>query len=470
MRNDLPLRKANMAQFYGNASPVLNTKDNTIQKQKFYTPHLNAKNVQNESLNALIELKYQNRRLNGKFNNNSGWLKKPGNEVSNETTKENAESFNHMEEECTVDSKLIKTSANKKGEGIQSSDKQDHKKLTKIQALFKPEKFEQLNIHEVIQTWSYLSSIYEHIITNKNPINAIHSLINHFNPPSNAEFIEVFTEYNNIKQKIKNFYFLKIWSCILFIYINDMKKNNLDLKLLTWFETIYCQLLQSIFYVSLIISKALRNNCIQNDKQKIEYFSKYLQKFNFPTGIPLIKTLKANNENVFLALKNVLNMLDPSLSIQFEKSYLTDLNCLYTCLRNVLLFFSPLMSSNYQSAFYILSSQLASNSQTNEIVFNRDLQVLIQTPTTKRYTLVFDLDETLIHFKSENSKSKFLIRPHAYNIIRNLQEHFEIIIFTAAQKEYADYILNLIDNQAAISHRFYREHCQMGQNCHIKVC
>ena len=89
--------------------------------------------------------------------------------------------------------------------------------------------------------------------------------------------------------------------------------------------------------------------------------------------------------------------------------------------------------------------------------------------TPKQYTLVLDLDETLVHFKNEAGKAKFLIRPHAYSFLRNMAAHFEIIIFTAAQKEYADWILDKIDGYGVISHRLYREHCQMNQTSHLKV-
>lgn len=87
----------------------------------------------------------------------------------------------------------------------------------------------------------------------------------------------------------------------------------------------------------------------------------------------------------------------------------------------------------------------------------------------KQYTLVLDLDETLVHFKNETGKAKFLIRPHAYSFLRNMAGHFEIIIFTAAQKEYADWILDKIDQHGVIAHRLYREHCQMNQTSHLKV-
>ena len=86
----------------------------------------------------------------------------------------------------------------------------------------------------------------------------------------------------------------------------------------------------------------------------------------------------------------------------------------------------------------------------------------------RKYTLVLDLDETLIHFKTENGKSKFLIRPHTYKFLRNLHPMFELIIFTAAQQQYADWIINKIDTKKYISYRFYRTHCQMSRSAHIK--
>jgi hypothetical protein len=88
---------------------------------------------------------------------------------------------------------------------------------------------------------------------------------------------------------------------------------------------------------------------------------------------------------------------------------------------------------------------------------------------SKKYTLVLDLDETLVHFKNEGGKAKFLIRPYTYTFLKNLSFHFEIIIFTAAQKEYADWILDKIDNKGVISHRLYREHCQMNRTSHLKA-
>jgi hypothetical protein len=47
-----------------------------------------------------------------------------------------------------------------------------------------------------------------------------------------------------------------------------------------------------------------------------------------------------------------------------------------------------------------------------------------------KYTLVLDLDETLVHF--ESSERKFKIRPNCITFLKNLSHLFEIVVFTAA--------------------------------------
>lgn len=46
-----------------------------------------------------------------------------------------------------------------------------------------------------------------------------------------------------------------------------------------------------------------------------------------------------------------------------------------------------------------------------------------------------------------------------------MKEFYEIVVFTAATKDYADWILNVIDSKKCISYRLYREHTvRNGQN------
>ena len=83
-------------------------------------------------------------------------------------------------------------------------------------------------------------------------------------------------------------------------------------------------------------------------------------------------------------------------------------------------------------------------------------------PTFKRYTLVLDLDETLIcfKFKSKNENSGTLyFRPHLFQFLQSMKTFYELIVFTAATKEYAEPIIRAIECKEQIfDYKFYREH------------
>ena len=57
----------------------------------------------------------------------------------------------------------------------------------------------------------------------------------------------------------------------------------------------------------------------------------------------------------------------------------------------------------------------------------------------KEYTLVLDLDETLVHYYEE--KNTVLIRPYAAQFLQEMAQFYEVVIFTAGTKDYADWAL-----------------------------
>lgn len=48
------------------------------------------------------------------------------------------------------------------------------------------------------------------------------------------------------------------------------------------------------------------------------------------------------------------------------------------------------------------------------------------------------------------------VRPYAKELLKRLSKNFDIIVFTAGNKSYADPILNHIDPEGIIQHRLYR--------------
>ena len=49
-----------------------------------------------------------------------------------------------------------------------------------------------------------------------------------------------------------------------------------------------------------------------------------------------------------------------------------------------------------------------------------------------------------------------------------MSQHFELVIFTAAQQDYADWIIDRLDPKGVISHRLYRQHTFMENNTNVK--
>lgn len=61
---------------------------------------------------------------------------------------------------------------------------------------------------------------------------------------------------------------------------------------------------------------------------------------------------------------------------------------------------------------------------------------------TKEFTLVLDLDETLVHYVDQGESSYFLIRPGALEFLEEMAKFYEVIIFTAGMQDYADWVLD----------------------------
>jgi len=92
-----------------------------------------------------------------------------------------------------------------------------------------------------------------------------------------------------------------------------------------------------------------------------------------------------------------------------------------------------------------------------------------------KYTLVLDLDETLVHCSTDpqiyadveftlqfngvsfNVAARF--RPKLHKFLEAVSEKFELVIFTASQKVYADRVIDHFDTKKLITHRLYREDC-----------
>lgn len=115
-----------------------------------------------------------------------------------------------------------------------------------------------------------------------------------------------------------------------------------------------------------------------------------------------------------------------------------------------------------------------------------------QTRRSKRKTLVLDLDETLVHstldgacrladgtclpdfsFPVEVGNVRHMVsvrqRPHLRIFLEAVARSFEVVVFTASQRVYAEQLLNVIDpGRVLIKHRVYRESCVFWEGNYLK--
>jgi CTD small phosphatase-like protein 2 len=110
-----------------------------------------------------------------------------------------------------------------------------------------------------------------------------------------------------------------------------------------------------------------------------------------------------------------------------------------------------------------------------------------KAPNAPRISLVLDLDETLVHcstdpddiinpdfafqveFNGQIYNVKAKKRPGFDEFMRFIKGRFEITVFTASQKVYADKLLDILDpNHEYIEHRVFRDDCCVVEGNYLK--
>ncbi|KAH3742600.1 carboxy-terminal domain RNA polymerase II polypeptide A small phosphatase 1 [Pelomyxa schiedti] len=105
---------------------------------------------------------------------------------------------------------------------------------------------------------------------------------------------------------------------------------------------------------------------------------------------------------------------------------------------------------------------------------------LLKPQSRKRKTLVLDLDETLIRtsyepipnpdfvVKVEGQRAYVKKRPGVDRFLNTLKDKYELVLFTASAREYAEPVLNFLDVNRVFSARLYRDSCSLVGGMFVK--
>ena len=254
-------------------------------------------------------------------------------------------------------------------------------------------------------------------------------------------------------------------------------------------------------------------DCENNEKKKK---TKNKQKMKFPKT-PTKKDIKANEQKIekdddeireIIVRTNYGNsmntpenyiILPKKLNDELEKPELNLINPNKNVEGNYSSYINGVVNSLKEFIEFDYDSIFDQENKDNVKYFHYTSPMIFEEYEPKKKLLIIDLDETLIHTKFRNKdnykeldvltkKSKcytrtfsysdenyiyymdVFFRPHLKNFLNEVSKYFDLAIFTAATKLYADTIIDFIDpDNKFFLFRLYREACiPIQQRLYIK--
>ena len=94
----------------------------------------------------------------------------------------------------------------------------------------------------------------------------------------------------------------------------------------------------------------------------------------------------------------------------------------------------------------------------------------IKTPNKKRYSLILDLNETLISLRyADDSKGLIRVRPFLYQFLDTISINYELILFTGSSEKYTNSIVEVLErNKKYFDFIFCRQYLVKCGDCYIK--
>ena len=305
---------------------------------------------------------------------------------------------------------------------------------------------------------------------------------NFFETLKNVNFdIDFFIEINKNRLIRKT---IKILISFYSLFLILLKLTNIEsaIKELSDSETFYqiSKILYNLFEYY-ILPDLHYNNCslrLINSFKEIANKNKYIIKMEKNIDIILI---------LFKKIDKCLDTFKEKINEKIKEEQYINLNPVFNCIISMLININTKSILAYiDNTINVILYSLLDKNVNNNIIYsdnndkykiNDSAPYLPSIDHNYKYTLVLDMDETLIHFLYQNKTNNnifnfnmmeqndlskvgmFLLRPYAKYFIEKLKDLYEIIIFTNGTKIYCDKIIDLIDpKRENIKYRLYRSH------------
>ena len=318
---------------------------------------------------------------------------------------------------------------------------------------------------KIIKISSQLNILWEIIQSKNDPYNIIREYVDIIQE-DNFDCLIRFIEDKEIKRMFKESFIFERWTLLIVFYLFLEKKNKLINPIIFEIIKIICQNFE--LYVRFVFNELddeddLKNNFFEKILNNLKSY-KYPSNHNLENILTIKNLLKNNLKSVFEFLEDI----QPYIEEKMKKGIKEIKKGIHLMGLDDSLDFLLDCFCDYFIKKGIVTVEYCDYEKDMQKKHNQIKTPFIDIKSHKKYTLVLDLDETLIHYKPGIEGGKFLKRPFVNIFLEEMSKHFELIIFTAAQQDYADWIIDQLDINKNISHRLYRHHTYLKNNTNVK--
>ena len=320
-----------------------------------------------------------------------------------------------------------------------------------------------LNVEEILMIEEKLSSLLN-CLKDRNPCTEeCFECINFYFTTKLSKNLNKYFINDKYLQIIKRVMNLKIFA---FIICYDISLNE---NIFPQYIGILNDIFKVIHRVLILISKYFYNKIIDdNSNIWVKKLHNLIQKYD-----DIKKSTNIIFEEMTIFCNNLNESLYPLILQKYNKHIIIDIynkiNIISQEELNRLYIENIYINTNLNGSI-IPSSAYFEKNKNNQIGF---VPVpYLKTIPNKKYTLVLDLDETLIHFKgnpNDDSSGILQFRPFLSEFLSSICRFYELVVFTAATQDYADPIINAIEQKGTtFDHRLYRVHTIIINNDFVK--
>ena len=263
---------------------------------------------------------------------------------------------------------------------------------------------------------------------------------------------------------------------LLFIIIcYDFSVNSININIDNNFSLI--EIAQKIYTNILIVINIIKNKIILDNKDNYNIRLIELSKIeltiknklsNLDNDFSFSKEILYNNSNIVIKKISTIiesNIINDILIEKYNSEIFSKINTL--SFEEINLFFrEKILKENFIGCSVLASTYLKENK-----ILPSSLTPYLRVKNKKKYSLVLDLDETLVHFKVNNNEKEegvLKLRPGVFLFLEKVKEYYEIILFTEASEAYTKLIMEAFNNKKFFNFKLYRQHTIIDENDFIK--